>query len=335
MPYPAGQVRSVTLINEGDRLCVEVTAEVPVATYAPGAGPDRARVAGVDLGIIHPFAVAGPDGLGLVVSGRAIRAETRLHLGDTKQRAKATARRPPVRRSPGPGRVRRSRRWNKTLARQRDREAAHRRRVRQAQHEAAAEVVAWCLAHRVGTLKIGDPRGVLAVRAGRRHNKRVRDWRVAHLIGCLTGKAEQAGIVTVLVDERGTSSTCPHCRRRVPKPAGRVFCCRHCGFTGHRDLVGGANIASRVPGGGSIGAGDRNRFPDQITHRRAGNHLPDVSPARRDPRRRPHHGDAGGSLGRPRPAPPDVGTSLANPQRGCEDHPAPPGQPGKRWLTRH
>ena len=108
VPYPAGQVRSVTIISEGGRLWVEVTAEVPVATYPPGAGPDPARVAGVDPGIIHPFAVAGPDGHGLVVSGRAIGAETRLHLSDTKQRAKATARR-----APPPGRAQ-SRRWNKT-----------------------------------------------------------------------------------------------------------------------------------------------------------------------------------------------------------------------------
>jgi putative transposase len=253
--------------------------------------------------VIHPFAVAGPDGHGLLVSGRAIRAESRLHLSDTKQRAKATARR-----SPAPGQAG-SRRWKKTRARQRQREAQHRRRVRQAQHEAAVEVIDWCLAHRVGTVKIGDPRGVLALAAGRRHNKRVRDWRIGHLIGCLQDKAGQAGIVTMLVDERGSSSTCPHCAKRVPRPAGRVFTCPQCGFTGHRDLVGRANIASR---GGSIGAGHRNRFPVQITHRRAGNHLPDVSPARRDPRRRPHHGDARGSPGRPRPAPPDVGTSLAN-----------------------
>jgi putative transposase len=320
VPYPPGQVRSVTLINEGRRLCVEVTAEVPVATYPGGEQPDPARVAGVDLGIIHPFAVAGPDGQGLLVSGRAIRAETRLHLSDTKQRAKAT-----VRRSPAPGRAR-SRRWTKTRARQRSREGAHRRRVRQAQHEAAVEVVGWCLAHRVGTLKIGDPLGVLALRAGRRHNKRVRDWRIAHLIRCLSDKAQQAGIVTMLVDERGTSSTCPHCHPRVPKPAGRVFRCRHCGFTGHRDLVGGANIASRTPGGGTIGAGDHNRFPVLITHRRAGNHLPDVSPARRDPRRRPHHGDTSGSPGRPRRAPPDVGrrspTAPGRNARITQLHPA-------------
>ncbi|WP_372494426.1 zinc ribbon domain-containing protein [Actinoallomurus purpureus] len=36
----------------------------------------------------------------------------------------------------------------------------------------------------------------------------------------MTSKAEQAGIRVVLVDERGTSSTCPACDRRVPKPAG-------------------------------------------------------------------------------------------------------------------
>jgi hypothetical protein len=29
----------------------------------------------VDLGIIHPYAVAGPDGQALLVSGRAIRAD--------------------------------------------------------------------------------------------------------------------------------------------------------------------------------------------------------------------------------------------------------------------
>ncbi|MET7403214.1 hypothetical protein ABZS66_58015 [Dactylosporangium sp. NPDC005572] len=86
VPYPADQVRSVTLLADAGRLWVEVTAEVPVAAYPDGTGPDPDRVAGVDLGIIHPYAVAGPDGHGLLVSGRAIRAEHRLHLADTKAR---------------------------------------------------------------------------------------------------------------------------------------------------------------------------------------------------------------------------------------------------------
>ncbi|WP_406046536.1 hypothetical protein OG799_15010 [Micromonospora sp. NBC_00898] len=84
VPYPVEQVRSVTLLCEGGRLFLDVTAEVPVAVYPPGGQPDPGRVAGVDLGIIHPYAVAGPDGERLLVSGRAIRAEHRMHLADTK-----------------------------------------------------------------------------------------------------------------------------------------------------------------------------------------------------------------------------------------------------------
>jgi hypothetical protein len=47
IPYPPGQVRSVTLGYDAGRLYLDVTAEVPVAAYQPGEGPDPARVAGV------------------------------------------------------------------------------------------------------------------------------------------------------------------------------------------------------------------------------------------------------------------------------------------------
>ncbi|XVQ08223.1 hypothetical protein ACQP1W_37515 [Spirillospora sp. CA-255316] len=94
-PYPADQIRSVTLLNEGGRLYAEVTAEVPIAIHPAGCGPDPARVAGVDPGIIHPYAVAGPDRHGSLVSGRAIRAETHLHLHDTRQRQRKTSARAP------------------------------------------------------------------------------------------------------------------------------------------------------------------------------------------------------------------------------------------------
>jgi transposase len=120
VPYPAEQVRSVTLVVECGRLFVDVTAEVPIAAYSPDRQPDPERVAGVDPGVIHPFAVAGPE-------------------------------------------------W----ARQRELEGRHQRRVRQAQHEAAKTVIGWAVARRIGTPTVGDPRGVLALEAGRRHNRRV------------------------------------------------------------------------------------------------------------------------------------------------------------------
>jgi putative transposase len=290
LPYPPGQVRSVTLLYDAGRLWVNVTAEVPVAAYPPGQEPDPGRIAGVDLGIIHPYAVAGPDGQGLLVSGRAIRAEHRMHLADTKNRRKAVARR-----APKPGQ-RGSRRWRHYRRRQRLAEARHRRRVRQAQHEAAKTVIAWAVDRRIGTLAVGDPRGVLDIKAGRRHNQRTRDWRIGHLIAALKDKAEAAAIDLTLVDERGTSSTCPACLSRIPKPAGRVLACPGCQFTGHRDLTAAANIAAR------LGGGITPAIPADVTHRRAGAHLPGVPPSRRDPRRRAHHRGARGSPGRHRPA---------------------------------
>jgi putative transposase len=303
LPYPPGSVRSVTLLYDAGRLWADVTAEVPVAVYPPGTEPDLGRVAGVDLGIIHPYAVAGPDGQALLVSGRAIRAEHHLHLKDTKARQRAVAGH-----APKPGQ-RGSPRWRHYRRRQRMVEARHARRVRQAQHEAARTVIRWVAARRIGTLAVGDPRGVLDLAAGRRHNRRTRDWRVGHLISSLRDKAEQAGIALILADERGTSSTCPACRARISKPRGRVFCCPRCRLAGHRDLIAAANIAARA-GGGITPA-----FAADVTHRRAGNHLPGVSPARRDPRRRPHHGAARGSPGRHLPAPPTttVGRGVARP----------------------
>ena len=118
---------------------VEVTAEVPVTTYPAGAAPDPEQVGGVDLGVIHPYAVAGPDGHGLLVSGRALRAEHRMHLADTRHRRRATAAR-----APKPGQ-RGSRRWRKTRRRARLVEGRHRRRIRQAQHKAAKAVIGWAV----------------------------------------------------------------------------------------------------------------------------------------------------------------------------------------------
>ena len=43
LPYPPAQVRSVTLLYDAGRLWIDVTAEVPVAFYPAGAGPDRGR----------------------------------------------------------------------------------------------------------------------------------------------------------------------------------------------------------------------------------------------------------------------------------------------------
>jgi IS605 OrfB family transposase len=320
IPYPIQTVRSVTLGNDRSRLWIDVTAEIPITVYAPGTEPDPTRIAGVDLGIIHPYAVAGPDGIGVLVSGRAIRAEHRMHLADTKGRRTATAHRAPT-----PGQFG-SRRWRKTRRRAHTIEGRHRRRIRQAQHEAAAAVIEWAVARRVGTLTVGDPRGVLSLNAGRRHNLRLRQWQIGRTISILQDKAALAGIVVHLVNERGTSSTCPACRKRVTKPRGRTLTCRHCSLTGHRDLCAAASIATRTPGRATTTPA---LVPGSVMHRRAGRHLPGAGRSRRDPRRHPPPvmGPSGGSVGWLQPAPP--------PNSGRESLAAPatrnhnPPQPGE------
>ena len=79
-------------------------------------------------------------------------------------------------------------------------EARHRRRVRQAHHEAARSVVSWLAEHEVGTVVVGDPRGITTRDCGHRQNLALRNWRCTHLLACLSDKAELAGIKVVLVN---------------------------------------------------------------------------------------------------------------------------------------
>jgi IS605 OrfB family transposase len=267
LPYAPEQVRAVTLLADGGRLWLAVTAAVPVQKQ----DLDPNRVAGVDLGIIHPYAVVTPEA-GLLVSGRALRAESYLHLEDRKARQANAASHAPKPRQRG------SRRWRRYRARQRRVEARHRRRIHQAQHEAAKQVIAFAVRQRIGTLVVGDLRGITERDAGRVQNLRLRQWSRTHLVQALRDKAEQTGILVRLVDERGTSSTCPTCRRRVPKPKGRLFSCPHCTFQGHRDLVGAFNIAAKRGGGPTS-----TSLPVLVEHRRIG-----ILPARRDRRRHLH-----------------------------------------------
>src|SRR5207245_1130902 len=102
VPYAPQSIRSVTLLSEAGRLYVDVTAALQPEDHALDPGV----VAGVDPGIIHPFAVvAGNEAL--LVSGRAMRAECHLHLADTKARGRKMGRKAPSRGQRG------SRRWRK------------------------------------------------------------------------------------------------------------------------------------------------------------------------------------------------------------------------------
>jgi transposase len=280
------------------------------------------RSPGVDLGIIHPYAVVTEDA-GLLVSGRAVRAENYLHLQDQQARQVRAAGR-----APKPGQ-RGSRRWRRYRRAKRRAEARHRRRVHQAHHQAARQVIAFALAHQVGTLVVGDPTGITRRDAGRVQHWRLRQWRRTHLLGALRDKAEQAGIGVTLGGGAGDVLDLPACRQRAPKPRGRRFTCPHCRFQGHRDLVGATNIAAKLGGGHPSTA-----FLVLVEHRRVG-----MVPARRDRRRHLHDRRRRSCLasGHPHPHPGGHGCRSsdvpASPVSG-EDQAASPN-PGTRYLKGH
>lgn len=102
----------------------------------------------------------------------------------------------------------------------------------------------------VEKLVIGDVRDIRQeLDVGARDNQKLHQWSFGSIRHKLTYKAERLGMRTVLQEESYTSRTCPSCgHRRKSSPKGRVFHCPKCGWTGHRDVVGAANIRFKYRG---------------------------------------------------------------------------------------
>ncbi len=235
--------KSVTLVwNSGFELhvCVEVQQE----ENAPGHGQ-----ATVDLGEIHLAAVTTNTGQALIVTGRGIRSLKRQrhkHLGQlTKKQSRCK---------------KHSRRWKK-LQRAKNKQCRRlARRIRDMRHKATRQVIDFCVDHQVGSLFIGNPHGVRSRDHGRHHNQRMTGWEYGRDIDYLTHKSQQAHILSFTGSERGTSSQCPRCGHKH-KPKNRQWHCQHCGFTGHRDLVGSVNMHK-------LAFGEQGEFPRSFTYRR-------------------------------------------------------------------
>jgi IS605 OrfB family transposase len=155
-----------------------------------------------------------------------------------------------------------SRRSRKLARARRKRSTLSARRVRDLRHKGTRQVIDFCRDQGVGTLLIGDPRGVRAKDCGRHHNQRVSRWEVGKDLSYLGHKAPLAGITCFTGEERGTSSRCPSCRRHY-KAKGRLWHCPACGFSGHRDLVGASNVHE-------LAFGQQVTFPVSVTYRRPG-----------------------------------------------------------------
>lgn len=206
----------------------ELHVSVQVVTQA--AETDTGIVATADLGQIHQVAVTTNTGQALIVSGRGQRSlkrkQNKMHgeIARLQSRCKKGSRR------------------YKKLARSRHKHAGRvERQIRDLAHKGTRAVADFCAINQVSRLFVGDPHGVRNHNNGRKHNQRMAQWEYGRDKQYLAQKLGRSSISSFSGSERGTSSRCPICGHKH-KPKGRVWRCSACGFTGHRDLVGSANM---------------------------------------------------------------------------------------------
>ncbi|MDT0402780.1 MULTISPECIES: RNA-guided endonuclease InsQ/TnpB family protein [Streptomyces] len=79
-------------------------------------------------------------------------------------------------------------------------------------------------------------------------NRSILDAGWAQFLGILANKAESAGRLTVPVDARNTSCTCPDCGHvaKENRATQSKFACVTCGFTANADHVGATNVLNRA-----------------------------------------------------------------------------------------
>ncbi len=225
---------------------LHVCVEIPQAEDAPGENK-----ATVDLGEIHLAAVTTNTGKAMIVTGRGIRSLKRQRIMRLRKITKKQARC-----------TKYSRRWKKLQRAKNKASLRAERRIRDMRHKASRRLINFCVEHEVGTLFIGNPHGVRNRDNGRHHNQRMASWEYGKDIDYLTHKAKQSHILSFTGSERGTSSQCPRCGHKH-KPKGRVWHCKKCGFTGHRDLVGSITMHK-------LAYGEQVEFPRSFTYLRPG-----------------------------------------------------------------
>jgi putative transposase len=194
--------------------------------------PVGCNVIGVDLGEIHPAAATDGE-TAVVFSARELRAVnqfTNKRLAEFqaalshKQKNSFAYRRLQASKA-------------KFLAKQK-------RRRNDIEQKVSRKIVDYAVERKCSEIAVGDVRKIAdKVNLGG-SNQKISNWSHGKIRNLIAYKAEAEGIAVALVNEHYTSQTCPNCAHKH-KPKGRVFKCPACGFVGHRDVVGAANILSR------------------------------------------------------------------------------------------
>jgi putative transposase len=219
--------------------------------------PKGSKTAGIDVGEIHLGAVFTEDE-SWIVNGRELRS-----LRRQQNRTKARLDSKIDQKEYG------SRKW-KRLARAKDRQLGKiRNQIKDLLHKQSTRLVKTLHERRVGTVVVGDLTGIRnGLDYGSKANQRLHQWAYSEFVRMIEYKARLHGMTVERVGEAYTSQTCPSCGN-VHKPRGREYICG-CGFEGHRDLVGAANIRRRYVAKQKYLGQDDTREPSVSSLRVAG-----------------------------------------------------------------
>jgi len=233
VPWAHGLPRQVEVGWDGRQYELRATYAVEGVPIAPVEG---GKVAGVDLGEIHP-AVAHDGERATVMNGRHLRS-VRRYQNKTKGKLQALL----DRKRKG------SRRWKRLVTSKKRQQRRWDHQVKDVAHKMTTNLVSTLHEHGVQTVAIGDIRDIRKrVDVGHTGNQRIHQMPSGMIRHMLTYKSERWGMAVVVHDERYTSQTCPACQSRY-KPRGRVYRCAACGFVAHRDSVGAYNIRQKYLG---------------------------------------------------------------------------------------
>ena len=193
------------------------------------------NVIGIDLGEIHP--VAATDGeTSVVFSARALRS-----VNQYSNKWLASFQSKISKKKKG------SQSYKRMMGRKRKFLAKQARRRKDIEQKVSRAVVDYAVERNCNEIAIGDVRKVAnKCKLGKKSNQKVSNWSHGKIRTMIEYKANAEGISVTMVKEHYTSQTCPNpeCQHKY-KPSGRTYRCPVCGFVGHRDVVGSANILSR------------------------------------------------------------------------------------------
>lgn len=201
-----------------------------VASQPPGD-----KTLAVDLGEIHPMAVANERGEVAIFTGRELRAVNQYRhkrLAGLQQRQGKCQKQ--------------SRLWKRLQRRKAQLLAKNKRQVRDIEHKITRAVVNHAVSECASRVVVGDIRGIAdGKRLAAKSQQKIGGWSHGRQVDYLTYKLAAEGIRLDRQNESYSSKTCCKCGA-INKPKGRNYVCASCGFVGHRDGSAACNQESKA-----------------------------------------------------------------------------------------